>query len=152
MWLFVWVLSTPYLTQHWISLIISRTLRFRTLRARYILRSSGQCERNLCNKFFETQTFISSFLEKVIFKPTSAMQQFIQFLFRFLIFIHIFPQSWRVCYYGIGVIGLIITLFSFLTLKEPPRTTIGEEGTMIIINTWHILQNCPVDQVRCAVP
>ncbi|XP_060806641.1 putative metabolite transport protein HI_1104 [Amyelois transitella] len=36
--------------------------------------------------------------------------------------------SWRVCYYGAGIVGLIIALFTFLTLREPPRTTIGEEG------------------------
>ncbi|KAF9406711.1 hypothetical protein HW555_013018 [Spodoptera exigua] len=37
--------------------------------------------------------------------------------------------SWRVCYFGAGIVGLVITLLTFLTLREPSRTTIGEEGT-----------------------
>lgn len=40
------------------------------------------------------------------------------------------PQSWRLCYYGVGVVGLVVAFFTFLTLREPPRTTIGEEGTL----------------------
>ncbi|CAB3219906.1 unnamed protein product [Arctia plantaginis] len=48
---------------------------------------------------------------------------------RYIPELNIWGLGWRVCYYGIGVIGLIITLLSFLTLREPPRTTIGEEGT-----------------------
>ncbi|XP_049878919.1 putative metabolite transport protein HI_1104 [Pectinophora gossypiella] len=35
--------------------------------------------------------------------------------------------SWRLCYYGAGIIGLVISLLTFLTLREPERTTIGEE-------------------------
>ncbi|CAK1590572.1 unnamed protein product [Parnassius mnemosyne] len=38
--------------------------------------------------------------------------------------------SWRVCYYGAGVIGIIIAVLTFLTLREPERTTIGEEGAV----------------------
>ncbi|CAH1641299.1 unnamed protein product [Spodoptera littoralis] len=37
--------------------------------------------------------------------------------------------SWRVCYFGAGIVGLVITVLTFLTLREPSRTTIGEEGT-----------------------
>ncbi|KAI5635675.1 major facilitator superfamily domain-containing protein [Phthorimaea operculella] len=36
--------------------------------------------------------------------------------------------SWRLCYYAVGVVGLIIAALTFLTLREPERTTIGEEG------------------------
>ncbi|XP_061722312.1 putative metabolite transport protein HI_1104 [Cydia pomonella] len=36
--------------------------------------------------------------------------------------------SWRVCYYGAGIVGIVITLLTFMTLREPERTTIGEEG------------------------
>lgn len=36
--------------------------------------------------------------------------------------------SWRLCYYGAGIVGLVIALLTFLTLREPERTTIGEEG------------------------
>ncbi|KAI8442460.1 hypothetical protein MSG28_005962 [Choristoneura fumiferana] len=39
------------------------------------------------------------------------------------------PQSWRVCYYGAGIVGIVIAILTFLTLREPERTTIGEEGT-----------------------
>ncbi|XP_011694814.1 PREDICTED: protein spinster homolog 2 isoform X2 [Wasmannia auropunctata] len=37
--------------------------------------------------------------------------------------------GWRVCYYGAGVIGLIIAVLTGLTLTEPERKTIGEETT-----------------------
>ncbi|XP_026333155.1 protein spinster homolog 1 [Hyposmocoma kahamanoa] len=36
--------------------------------------------------------------------------------------------SWRLCYYAAGVVGLVIAVLTFLTLREPERTTIGEEG------------------------
>ncbi|KAJ8711473.1 hypothetical protein PYW07_008715 [Mythimna separata] len=61
--------------------------------------------------------------------------------------------SWRVCYYGAGIVGLVITLLTFLTLREPSRTTIGEEGTgnkagdstlesgkkMPQVTIWHVI-------------
>ncbi|XP_012055845.1 PREDICTED: LOW QUALITY PROTEIN: uncharacterized protein LOC105618925 [Atta cephalotes] len=37
--------------------------------------------------------------------------------------------GWRICYYGAGVIGLIIALLTGLSLTEPERKTIGEEST-----------------------
>lgn len=40
----------------------------------------------------------------------------------------IFKQGWRACYYGAGIIGLIVAALTF-TLSEPERKTIGEEGT-----------------------
>ncbi|XP_063368636.1 putative metabolite transport protein HI_1104 [Cydia amplana] len=36
--------------------------------------------------------------------------------------------SWRLCYYGAGVVGIVLTILTFMTLREPERTTIGEEG------------------------
>ncbi|XP_070163527.1 hexuronate transporter [Polyergus mexicanus] len=36
--------------------------------------------------------------------------------------------GWRACYYGAGVIGLIIAVLTGLTLFEPERKTIGEEA------------------------
>lgn len=36
--------------------------------------------------------------------------------------------SWRVCYYGAGIVGVIITLLTCFTLREPARHAIGEEG------------------------
>ena len=36
-------------------------------------------------------------------------------------------KGWRLAYYGSGVFALIIGLLSATTLKEPARTTIGEE-------------------------
>ncbi|XP_059050979.1 putative metabolite transport protein HI_1104 [Achroia grisella] len=47
---------------------------------------------------------------------------------RYIPDINAWGLSWRVCYYGAGIIGLVIAFFTFLTLREPPRTTIGEEG------------------------
>ncbi|KAG8035046.1 hypothetical protein G9C98_001536 [Cotesia typhae] len=37
--------------------------------------------------------------------------------------------GWRVCYYGAGIIGLIITGLTAFTLSEPERKSIGEEST-----------------------
>lgn len=36
-------------------------------------------------------------------------------------------QGWRVCYYGAGIIGIIIAVLTGLTLTEPERKAIGEE-------------------------
>ncbi|GLH07632.1 Uncharacterized protein GBIM_13091 [Gryllus bimaculatus] len=35
--------------------------------------------------------------------------------------------GWRVCYYGAGIIALIVAVITGLTLREPERQTIGEE-------------------------
>jgi len=37
-------------------------------------------------------------------------------------------QGWRLCYYGTGTFGLIITLLTTFTLREPERQAIGEES------------------------
>ncbi|XP_024892344.1 uncharacterized protein LOC112467778 isoform X1 [Temnothorax curvispinosus] len=37
--------------------------------------------------------------------------------------------GWRVCYYGAGVISLIIAALTGLTLTEPERKVVGEEST-----------------------
>ncbi|XP_011555320.3 putative metabolite transport protein HI_1104 [Plutella xylostella] len=47
---------------------------------------------------------------------------------RYIPELNAFGLSWRLCYYGVGVVGLVVAFFTFLTLREPPRTTIGEEG------------------------
>ncbi|XP_032671900.1 D-xylose transporter [Odontomachus brunneus] len=41
--------------------------------------------------------------------------------------INAWDLGWRVCYYGAGVISLIIAILTGLTLSEPARKTIGEE-------------------------
>jgi hypothetical protein len=41
---------------------------------------------------------------------------------------HLLLQGWRLCYYGAGIVGLIITLLTAFTLREPERQTIGEEN------------------------
>jgi predicted MFS family arabinose efflux permease len=41
---------------------------------------------------------------------------------------YLLPQGWRLCYYGAGVVGLIITFLTAFTLREPARQTIGEES------------------------
>lgn len=38
-------------------------------------------------------------------------------------------KGWRVCYYGAGVIGLIVAFLTGTTLSEPERKVIGEENT-----------------------
>ncbi|XP_028026789.1 uncharacterized protein LOC114240448 [Bombyx mandarina] len=47
---------------------------------------------------------------------------------RYIPDLNIWGLNWRLCYYGAGVVGLVIAALTFLTLKEPERTTIGEEG------------------------
>jgi predicted MFS family arabinose efflux permease len=37
-------------------------------------------------------------------------------------------QGWRLCYYGTGIVGLIFTLLTAFTLREPERQVIGEES------------------------
>jgi hypothetical protein len=37
-------------------------------------------------------------------------------------------QGWRLSYYGSGIVGLIITLLTAFTLREPERQAIGEEN------------------------
>lgn len=34
------------------------------------------------------------------------------------------------CYYGAGIVGIIIAILTWFTLKEPERQTIGEENTV----------------------
>ncbi|XP_058799466.1 putative metabolite transport protein HI_1104 [Phymastichus coffea] len=41
--------------------------------------------------------------------------------------INAWDLGWRVCYYGAGIIGIIVAILTGFTLKEPERTTIGEE-------------------------
>ncbi|KMQ94409.1 protein spinster 1-like protein [Lasius niger] len=42
--------------------------------------------------------------------------------------LNVWDLGWRACYYGAGVIGLIIAVLTSLTLTEPKRKTIGEEA------------------------
>ncbi|XP_043250683.1 D-galactonate transporter [Colletes gigas] len=42
--------------------------------------------------------------------------------------LNIADLGWRACYYGVGIIGLIMAVFTF-SLSEPERKTIGEEET-----------------------
>ncbi|CAH0713995.1 unnamed protein product, partial [Brenthis ino] len=46
---------------------------------------------------------------------------------RYIPILNAWGLRWRVCYYGAGIVGLVIAAFTFLTLREPARTTIGEE-------------------------
>lgn len=40
-------------------------------------------------------------------------------------------QSWRVAYYGAGIVGIIIAALTAFTLKEPERQAIGEESSNV---------------------
>ncbi|XP_049767133.1 D-xylose transporter [Schistocerca cancellata] len=40
--------------------------------------------------------------------------------------------GWRVCYYGAGIVGIIIAILTGLTLREPERQAIGEENTVAV--------------------
>ncbi|GAB1870091.1 Hexuronate transporter [Camponotus japonicus] len=59
---------------------------------------------------------------------------------RYIPELNIWDLGWRVCYYGAGVIGLIIAVLTGLTLTEPERKMIGEEandGKQVSI--WKVL-------------
>nr|XP_003700242.1 PREDICTED: uncharacterized protein LOC100883649 [Megachile rotundata]XP_012153732.1 PREDICTED: uncharacterized protein LOC100883649 [Megachile rotundata]XP_012153733.1 PREDICTED: uncharacterized protein LOC100883649 [Megachile rotundata]XP_012153734.1 PREDICTED: uncharacterized protein LOC100883649 [Megachile rotundata] len=47
---------------------------------------------------------------------------------RYIPLLNIGNLGWRACYYGAGIIGLIVAVFTF-TLSEPTRKSIGEEET-----------------------
>ncbi|XP_034933644.1 putative metabolite transport protein HI_1104 [Chelonus insularis] len=62
---------------------------------------------------------------------------------RYITQLNAWDLGWRVCYYGAGIIGLIITVLTAFTLVEPERKSIGEE-TMNASNetkpsTWKVL-------------
>ncbi|KAF7990357.1 hypothetical protein HCN44_000162 [Aphidius gifuensis] len=48
---------------------------------------------------------------------------------RYIPALNFWDLGWRVCYYGAGVIGLIIAAMTGLTLVEPARKSIGEDST-----------------------
>ncbi|XP_058446015.1 putative metabolite transport protein HI_1104 [Malaya genurostris] len=48
---------------------------------------------------------------------------------RYITKLNIWDQGWRVCYYGTGVLAILIAILTGTTLKEPERQTIGEETT-----------------------
>ncbi|XP_043268427.1 putative metabolite transport protein HI_1104 isoform X2 [Venturia canescens] len=48
---------------------------------------------------------------------------------RYIPLLNIADLGWRACYYGTGILGLIIAILTGLTLTEPSRKTIGEEQT-----------------------
>ena len=47
---------------------------------------------------------------------------------RYVPLMNSFDLGWRLCYYGAGIVGLIITVFTAFTLREPVRKAIGEES------------------------
>lgn len=51
-------------------------------------------------------------------------------------------QSWRICYYGTGVLALIVAVLTGTTLKEPERQSIGEESAnqaAAKVSLWKVL-------------
>ncbi|KAJ8682906.1 hypothetical protein QAD02_018698 [Eretmocerus hayati] len=47
---------------------------------------------------------------------------------RYISALNFWGLGWRVCYYGAGIVGMLVAILTGL-LKEPPRTVIGEEKT-----------------------
>ncbi|XP_069671558.1 protein spinster homolog 1 [Periplaneta americana] len=47
---------------------------------------------------------------------------------RYVPLMNTWELGWRLCYYGAGVVGLIIAVFTAFTLREPARQAIGEEN------------------------
>ncbi|GAB0099276.1 uncharacterized protein DMENIID0001_151270 [Sergentomyia squamirostris] len=61
---------------------------------------------------------------------------------RYITQLNLFDLSWRVCYYGAGILGLILAILTGVTLKEPKRLTIGEENSAEAekISIWQVLK------------
>ncbi|XP_020294303.1 uncharacterized protein LOC109859955 [Pseudomyrmex gracilis] len=55
--------------------------------------------------------------------------------------LNIWNLGWRACYYGAGIISLIITVLTGLTLTEPERKATGEEaaGDGKKVSVWKVL-------------
>uniref|UniRef100_A0A182NSC5 Major facilitator superfamily (MFS) profile domain-containing protein n=1 Tax=Anopheles dirus TaxID=7168 RepID=A0A182NSC5_9DIPT len=48
--------------------------------------------------------------------------------------------GWRVCYYGTGVLALIMAVLTGTTLREPQRQSIGEDAAgKVKVNLWKVL-------------
>jgi MFS family permease len=47
---------------------------------------------------------------------------------RYITKLNIGGLGWRICYYGTGVLALIVAVLTGTTLKEPERTKIGEDN------------------------
>lgn len=47
---------------------------------------------------------------------------------RYITKLDIWGQGWRICYYGTGVLALLMAVLTGTTLKEPERQSIGEEN------------------------
>lgn len=47
---------------------------------------------------------------------------------RYITKLDIWGQGWRICYYGTGVLALLMAILTGTTLKEPERQSIGEEN------------------------
>lgn len=48
---------------------------------------------------------------------------------RYITKLNIADLGWRICYYGTGVLALIVAVLTGTTLKEPERQQIGEQNT-----------------------
>ncbi|KAL0273122.1 UNVERIFIED_CONTAM: hypothetical protein PYX00_005874 [Menopon gallinae] len=46
---------------------------------------------------------------------------------RYIPELNLWDLGWRACYYGVGIIGLILAILTGFTIKEPERKAIGEE-------------------------
>lgn len=46
---------------------------------------------------------------------------------RYVTAANLWGLGWRVSYYAGGIIGVVLALLTYTTLREPPRQVIGEE-------------------------
>lgn len=60
---------------------------------------------------------------------------------RYITRANIWNLGWRICYYGAGVLALIVAVLTGVTLKEPERKSIGEDASANgkQISIWKIL-------------
>lgn len=61
---------------------------------------------------------------------------------RYITKLNLYDLGWRICYYGTGVLAVILGVLTGTTLKEPERQAIGETATMKNgkqISIWNVL-------------
>lgn len=60
---------------------------------------------------------------------------------RYITRLNLWDLSWRVCYYGTGILGIILAVLTGTTLREPERKAIAEENNQEAekISIWKVL-------------
>ncbi|XP_037936155.1 putative metabolite transport protein HI_1104 [Teleopsis dalmanni] len=64
---------------------------------------------------------------------------------RYITKLNFFDLGWRICYFGVGILAVIIAVLTGTTLKEPERKAIGDANGQMKngekVNLWKVLVN-----------